>query len=296
MFVAERPHMELLEAHLDWCRQRNLRPGYIESRRRNIEQLGVELGINPDLASEALLRGWYEEITERVSPPARAVMLSHATNYYRWLVREYHRSDDPTLRLVRPRLSRRLPRPIREHDLARAFQTADARVRPWLYLAAYSGLRACEIAHLRAEDIRSDLDPPMLLVDEGKGDKPRVVPLHPEVLGELRRFGIPARGFVFQHWYKPGRPPRPWNVSHACNVHLHQLGISDTLHQCRHYFGTAVYELGQDLRLTQELMGHADPVSTAGYAAWNQRRGYEVVSRIRVTISPTAPARTRIPE
>jgi integrase len=40
-----------------------------------------------------------------------------------------------------------------------------------------------------------------------------------------------------------------------------------TLHQLRHRFGTAAYDVGHDLRVVQELMGHATPATTALYAA-----------------------------
>lgn len=277
MAVTDRLHMhELLAAHLDWCRQRNLRPGYIESRRRNITQLGAELEHSPETATEPMLSHWYATITARVTPPARAVMLSHVTNYFRWLVREGHRDDDPTVRLVRPRVPRRYPRPIGADDLSRALSVAPERVKPWLYLAALCGLRACEIASLRAEDLRYDLEPPVVHIADGKGGKGRIVPMHPKVHAVLLASDLPARGYVFLHWYGPG-PPKAWNVSHGANVYLHSLGITSTLHTLRHWYISEVYRASLDLRLAQELAGHSDPATTAGYAAWAPHRAHEVV-------------------
>ena len=55
-------------------------------------------------------------------------------------------------------------------------------------------------------------------------------------------------------------------VQRRANRYLHQLGITETLHQLRHLYGTSVYKAtGHDLRATQELMRHQSPVSTAGY-------------------------------
>jgi site-specific recombinase XerD len=55
-------------------------------------------------------------------------------------------------------------------------------------------------------------------------------------------------------------------VSSLCNVFLHDLGISHTLHTLRHWFGTQTLRVnGGDLRQTQELMRHQSPVSTAIY-------------------------------
>lgn len=267
--------------HLDWCRQRNLRASYIDTRRRAVTNVEADIGMALEDADEDTLLVWYERVTERMTPESRAVLLSHVVNFFRWLVRERYRDDDPTVRLVRPRVGRRLPRPIADNDLAVALAAAPGRVRPWLYLAAFQGLRACEIARLRGEDI--DYDRTILVVNDGKGGKQRVLPLHPEVGPVLRYADLPSRGFVFPHWDRPG-PVKPHNVSHACNRYLHQLGIVATLHQLRHWFGTGIYKVSHDLRLTQELMGHADPATTAGYAAWEVDKSAPAVIGLRVAV------------
>lgn len=266
----------LLARHLDWCRQRNLRGSYIDTRRRAVRNYEQWLGHPAETATESELADWYADISDRITPASRAVFLSHIAAYYRWMVRDYHRTDDPTVRLVRPRLQRRLPRPIGDEDLEVALELAPARVAPWLHLAAFMGLRACEIARLRGEDVRRDLA--ALVVNDGKGGKQRIIPLHPSV--ELRLVGYPEHGWMFPHWNRPG-PVRPHNVCHACNQYLHSLGITATLHQLRHAFATHVYQMSQDLRLTQELLGHASPTTTAGYAAWDVGRSGEVVRALR---------------
>lgn len=63
---------------------------------------------------------------------------------------------------------------------------------------------------------------------------------------------------------------------------LASLGIDATAHHLRHWFGTKTYEACRDLRVVQELMGHASPVTTAGYAAWSRvvaREAVEALSR-----------------
>jgi integrase/recombinase XerC len=63
------------------------------------------------------------------------------------------------------------------------------------------------------------------------------------------------------------RPLHPGRVSGLINDYLHSLGIPDTAHSLRHSFGTEFYRASKDIRLTQELMGHASPITTAIYAA-----------------------------
>lgn len=267
-----------LARHLSWCRERNLRPSYIETRRRTIINTGMLLGKHVEDATESEITWWYSNLTDRVSPEARAVALSHVQCYFRWLYREGFVQEDITVRLVRPRTRRRLPRPISDDRLSAALETANPRARIWLMLACFQGLRAIEIANLRAEDV--DLQQNLLLVADGKGGKQRLLPLHPEVAGALEPI-LPARGFVFAHWDRPG-PPRPWNVSHAMNQALRNAGYPDTAHSLRHWFLTRVYAASNDLRLTQELAGHSNPQTTAGYAAWSQEKARPVVEGLRL--------------
>lgn len=52
-------------------------------------------------------------------------------------------------------------------------------------------------------------------------------------------------------------------------------------HQNPHLFLTSVYEASLDIRVTQELAGHASPTTTARYAAWSESRGAEAVAALR---------------
>ena len=102
----------------------------------------------------------------------------------------------------------------------------------------------------------------------------------PERLLSMRSthaYGLPKTGWVFRrHDDSPG-PNRPWTISHLSNIFLHEQGISATLHQLRHRFGTATYQARRDLRMVQELLGHASPATTAPYAAYDASDAVEVV-------------------
>lgn len=273
---------QLLERHLAWCDQRNLRPTYITTRRRMLCLIERELGARIEIASESDLRDWFESLSvrdehgkPRAQPATRAAYLSHASAFYEWLVLERVRDDNPTRRLSRPRLQRLLPRPIADDDLTRAISGAPDDVRPWLLLAALMGLRACEIANLRAEDI----DRGALIVREAKGGKQRVIPLNPVVTAELER--LPAAGWLFPHWSGNG-PMKAHNVSHRANRYLHGCGVTATMHQLRHHFGTSLYRESRDLRVTQEMMGHSSPTTTAGYAQWDQHKAATAIQSLRI--------------
>jgi integrase/recombinase XerC len=121
--------------------------------------------------------------------------------------------------------------------------------------------------------------PALLVVRRGKGGNPGTVPIGPVLEDELRR--LPTRGWLFPKMDGTVGPLRAWSVSHLANDHLHRIGSSHTLHSCRHRFGTMVYRLsGGDLRLTQEMMRHASPVSTAIYTEVDQGHAAGVVAAL----------------
>src|SRR5882672_2286390 len=179
----------------------------------------------------------------------------------------------------RPKLPRRLPRPIPEDRLLVALEAAGGRVRAYLFLAAFAGLRAAEIAGLRREDIREGGGQPVIVVT-GKGRKERVLPLAPVLLAELRLYGLAPAGFVFGRFGDPARAVSPATVSSMSNEYLHGLGFTETLHTLRHRFASRCYQLSLDLRLVQEMLGHSSPTTTAGYAAFAPDAASAVVARL----------------
>lgn len=268
---------ELLALHLDALRQRNLRPSTISKRKRTVLRLNAYLGCEAEHATPAMLEAWWASLT--ISPESRTVDLAHVSQFYKWLVRDGWRADDPTVRLVRPRKRRLLPRPISDEDLQLALFTASTRVLPWLTLGAFAGFRACEVAGLRREDVWEHAEPPKIIVVDGKGGKQRVVPCHSKVRALLP--DLPQRGALFRN-LKTGGPLPAHRVSQEANLHLHSLGIGSTFHSLRHWFGTRVYQQSLDLRLTQDLLGHEDPKYTAGYAAWTPGKGAEVIDALHL--------------
>lgn len=244
-----------------------------------IARLELAIGFDAEHATSEMLTVWYDDLAERVTPDTRGTELAHVRQFYKWCQAEGVRADDPTVRLVRPRTRKRMPRPISDSDLELALFTASLRVLPWLTLAAFAGLRAHEIAGLRREDVMDRSTPAVVLIVDGKGGKQRIVPCHSKVAALMPT--LPGSGLLFRH-LKNGGPLPAHRVSQEANAHLHSLGITSTLHTLRHWFGTRVYQQSLDLRLTQDLMGHESPISTAGYAAWTPGKGAEVIDALHL--------------
>jgi integrase/recombinase XerC len=271
----------VVSAHLRHLELRGHKPDTVDCRRRALARLARALPV-PLLDADAVhLMAWRAGLS--VGPATVAGYVSHAREFYRWAVAEALIGASPAEGVPVPRLGRRLPRPIGEKELMAAVTAAPPRIRPWLVLAGWAGLRAKEIALLRRECVREASRAPVLLVaaDATKGRSERIVPMSRFVLSELRPH-LPRAGWVFRRYDGQPGPNRPWTVSQLSGAFLHDLGITATLHQLRHRFATATYQDSRDLRQVQELLGHAHPGTTALYTAWDTAGAARVVERLPV--------------
>jgi integrase/recombinase XerC len=273
---------DAVTAHLDHLRQRGLSEGTIDARRRVLHRLERALPVPLLEASEADLAAWRAGLT--VNPSTVVAYLAHVRDFYGWCAVTGRTGGNPAQRIPSPKIGRRLPRPIAEEDLMYALDCAPERIRPWLVLAGWAGLRAQEIAFLERENVLDAAVPPLLLIssEAAKGRKERVVPMSAFVLAELRAAGLPLRGYVFPRYDDLPGPNAPWLVSQLAGAHLHACGIEASLHQLRHRFLTAAYRVSHDLREVQELAGHQSPSTTAGYAAYDRESAVVTVEAIPV--------------
>lgn len=257
--------------HLAHLTLRNLRPTTLLARKAHLLRFAAALCIAPDETLLAVdredLRLWQTSMSH-LSPNYRSSATAHVRSFYRWALAAELIDRDPSVALVAVKISPGVPRPISEEDLRMAIDCAPPRLRCMLVLAAYEGLRACEIAGLLRPDVCDTADPPVLFVN-GKGGRQRIVPLSERSLLELRSHGLPVRGFVFPRHDGSSGGNTPATISKLTNEYLHSMGINDTLHALRHRFGSQVYAVSTDLRMTQEVMGHASPSTTALYTAWS---------------------------
>ena len=271
----------LVRAHLEYLQQCGRSARTIYQRNRSLVRLAAALAVPLIEAAATDLAAWRANLT--CGEEAVKHYVGDVRQFYRWAIEHGHYAgDNPAARLPVPRVGRRLPRPMADDRLFAVVELADDRIRPWLKLAGWGGFRAKEIALLRRQHILDTANPPVVLIvhDATKGRAERIVPLSQYVLAELYSHGLPAHGWVFRR--RDGRPGpnTPHLISTLCNRFLHEQGYDDTLHQLRHRFGTMMYRQTKDLRLVQELMGHADPRTTAGYAAYDQADAAKAVGEL----------------
>lgn len=270
----------VLAEHVNWMRDRGLAASVIRRRITVLGWLGGQLDCSLLEATAEQVREWRSGLD--VSADAAAVYISHVRQFYRWAAGRGLIAASPAAGLPAPRRHRRLPRPVGEQDLGVALLAAPARIRPWLILAGWAGLRACEIAGLRREHVLDTWAPPVLVIADGatKGHHERIVPMSAFVVAELRPV-LPRNGWVFPRGDGQPGPNSPARVSCIANNYLHSLGITATLHQLRHRFATQAYQSGgRDLRAVQELLGHTTSRSTEGYAAYDSAAAAAAVDAI----------------
>lgn len=260
----------------EWCRsmrRRECSPNTVYAFRLRLQALATHVDRPFADVTPRQIEAFID--AKDLGPKARYGWISTISVFYRWAMVAHPKviTADPTITLERPKLRQGLPRPIPDGDIALALETAAEPVRTWITLGGWAGLRCMEIAGLQHEDVL--IDDGLLLV-RGKGRSERLVPIHPRVLDVLPRGG--KLGPMFQQ--ADGRVYSPQKVSQMINAHFRSLGMGWTAHQLRHRFATRVHDASGDLLVTQALLGHASPTTTAIYAKFSSPRAVEAVRKV----------------
>jgi integrase/recombinase XerD len=230
-----------------------------------------------DAAPSDLLSYMAEQYGKGRALRSNARLLSSLRRFFRYLVREGRREDDPTANIDAPRMDRPLPHSLSEVQVESLLQAPDVedllglRDRAMLELLYATGLRVSELVELSVD--RINLTQGVVRV-VGKGDKERLVPVGDEAVSWVRRYvdrvRVPllrgaaserlfvsrkAAGMTRQaFWYRI----RQYAVRAGITTHL-------SPHTLRHAFATHLVNHGADLRVVQMLLGHSDLSTTQIY-------------------------------
>jgi integrase/recombinase XerD len=245
-------------------------------------------------ASSDDLRTWLQRFNRQKKGVAtQAKYLSALKQYYRFLVSERVRADNPVAALARPKPRRPLPKSLSHVDMEKLLDTAASyegaaglRLIVLVELLYGSGLRASELMALNTQTIR--LGQSSMIV-RGKGHKERVVPLSPKAQAALKNY------MVLIKKQKTKGVPYLFPSARAATGHLTRQRLFQMLkdlaveagvdpqrvrpHAVRHSFATHLLEGGADLRSVQALLGHSDISTTQIYTAVSTQRLHETVAR-----------------
>jgi len=228
-----------------------------------------------------------------LAPATQARRQSALRQFYRFLLLENVRADDPSARLEPPRRARRLPKTLSLDEIEALIGAADnARDRAIVEMLYASGLRVSELVSL---PLRAAPRPGASFITVvGKGGKERVAPLHERALSALRSWlrerdamlpkATKARERAAR-WLFPsataadGRMTRQRvnQILDACALRAGLDPARVTPHVLRHAFATHLVEGGADLRTVQTLLGHADIATTQIYTHVAEGRLRELV-------------------
>lgn len=266
-----------LDAYLRHCERRGFSPVTIKHYRKIVTAWLAWLtthNLDHAGAGPAEIEAFLDSRPHITTVSARATYLGWLRAFCRWAMNEGIAERDPCAKIDTPLVPRRVARPIDESHLAAALATADDRMRAWLLLGAKAGLRCKEIAGIHSDDLALDQSPPMLTITNPKGRKQRQVPLHPDIVAALPRHhgylwpGGWGRGFI-----------SPGHVSRLISEHLHTIDHA-TAHQLRHRLGSTLFRESRDIRLVQEILGHASPATTQIYTSVEIDRAAEYFDRL----------------
>ena len=258
-------------------------------RRRNVEQV---VDVRRELITEFLLeqrkpgstaRGHAREQGLSVRSVARR--LAAVRMFFRFLVREKLLATDPTQNIDTPRLWQNLPQTLDYTEVERLLAlpaTATKlglRDRAILELMYASGLRISEVAGLTLNELNLDAG---FLRTTGKGNKERIVPVGKTAAEWLRRYLAEARPFLGRDNRRESQvflSTRGGRLStktiwHLVKKYARAACIAKNIkpHTLRHSFATHLLNNGGDLRVIQEMLGHADIATTQIYTHVDQHR------------------------
>jgi integrase/recombinase XerD len=218
--------------------------------------------------------------TARLAPRSLARRISAIRQFYKFLIVDGVRRDDPTAGIDTPRLGRPLPKLVSEGEIDVLLTAArdwpgdeGVRVLCLVELLYATGMRISELVTLPHAAVLRD---PRFLLVRGKGGRERVVPL-----GEPARRALAAYLECRPRFLAEERPSRWLFASRGVEAHLTRQRCGQLLkelalkagldparlspHVLRHAFASHLLDHGADLRSVQQMLGHADIATTQIY-------------------------------
>lgn len=261
-----------LSAHTVAAYQRDL-AGYVEW----LTAGGIE---DTAAVTPALVGAFIAERASAEPPPAAtslARLQSSVRGWHRFLAREGIEQDDPTGRLRPPKTPRRLPKALTIEQVERLLaapspdEPLGIRDRALLELLYATGARVSEVVSLDVDDLAHG----DVLRVRGKGDKERIVPVGSYARAAVDAYltrvrpALAAKGAATPRLFLGARGAAlsrqsAWLILRAA-AETAQITSDVSPHTLRHSFATHLLQGGADVRVVQELLGHASVATTQIY-------------------------------
>jgi len=210
-------------------------------------------------------------------PRSTARQLSSFRRFFRYIMREGMRDDDPTSDIEMPRIGRSLPKTLTEDEVELLLSAPNTdeplghRDRAMLELLYATGLRVSELINLKQSQVNFNQG---VLRIVGKGDRERLIPLGDESQRWLKDFIDGPRMEILlerqtDYLFPTRRGDRMTRQAfwHIIKRYAQKAGVQKKMspHSLRHAFATHLLNRGADLRVVQLLLGHSDLSTTQIY-------------------------------
>jgi integrase/recombinase XerD len=279
----ERVTSKHLEAFLEMlAAERGAAPLTLAAYRGDLANLAGFLasrGVPLEAADAATLHAFLAAAVT-LTPRTLARRISAMRQFYKFLVIDGVRRDDPTADLDTPSLGRPLPKILSETEIegliaaARHWPGDDGvRLVCLVELLYATGLRVSELVTLPLGSAQRD---PRFLLISGKGGRERVVPLSEPSRAALAAYLACRDRFLpdsqSSRWLFPSHGRKGHLTRQRCGQLLKELAVKAGLdpdrlspHVLRHAFASHLLDHGADLRSVQQMLGHADIATTQIY-------------------------------
>ena len=261
--------------------------------------------VTPEAATGEQIRAYFSMLAKGKNAPRTIGRRRSAfRQFYRFLLSEGRRKDDPVAAIDAPKLGRKLPKLLSEDEVASIIASPDEnpsepealRFAALIELLYGSGLRVSELVGLPLAALGRDA---RVLTVRGKGGKDRLVPVSDPARRAIDAYLAARRRFL------SADRPSPWLFPSldSASGHLTRQRFGQLLkeraiaagldparispHVLRHAFATHLIDHGADLRAVQKMLGHADIATTEIYTHVARERLQSVVRQHH----PLAPLR-----
>jgi integrase/recombinase XerD len=281
-----------IEAFLEMMSaERGAAPNTLESYRRDLADYGAFLSGRDtgfERAGTPAIRAYLSDLDDRgFAASSAARKLSAIRQFHQFLFSEGVRHDDPTGTIDGPRKPARLPMVLSEAEVETLIETARAaaereaasgadevrarRLHALVEMLYATGLRVSELVGLKAAALRRDA---RYFTVRGKGGHERVVPLTDKAREAAARYmaARTGQGKAESQWLFPSFGASGHLTRQAFARDLKDLAVSVGIaaakvspHVLRHAFASHLLQNGADLRVVQQLLGHADISTTQIY-------------------------------
>lgn len=217
--------------------------------------------------------------------------ISSLRKFFQYLAQEKIIEKDPMLLIDTPKKKQHLPQVLTKEEVEKLLRSPNTgqvlglRDRAMLELMYATGLRISEIINLKLEDLHLTMGTLQTL---GKGHKERIVPVGDEAIKWVNRYLEEARpkllkqkrsNYLFLNFH--GNNLTRQGVWKNLKAEVRKAGIQKNItpHTLRHSFATHILENGADLRIVQELLGHADISTTQIYTHLSNKQLADIYNR-----------------